>query len=179
MEQRLLGIKRGVLYPYCKDTLLYHCPGDNRHIRGTNLGDTSAYTIYRSYGIQGGLNGEEDAGPAWNGEGNHITKLSQLKSPGFVYVFVEEYYDGWGSNYNGGSWQIDKSNNGHSWWNIMAIWHVNSFTLSFADGHASKLKCRDKRTIEFAYNRGLYDQPDNPDLKFTIKNYAVPLPWNN
>lgn len=172
-EMRFRGIMAGVLWPYCKDLKLYHCPGDSRHKRGTNYGTNSAYTMYRSYGVQGGLNGEE---AHWSGF--TIKKLSELKLPGMTYVFVEEYYDGWGANYNAGSWMLDKNNNGHSWWNIMAIWHVNGYTLSFADGHASLMKCRDKRTLEFARVRatGSYDQLGNPDLEFMIKNYAVPLP---
>jgi len=60
----------------------------------------------------------------------------------------------------------------------MAVWHVNSSTLSFADGHASRIKWKDKRTIAFAKDRWTtpYDQPENPDLEFMIKGYAVPLP---
>jgi prepilin-type N-terminal cleavage/methylation domain-containing protein len=172
-EQRFCGIKRGVLYPYCKDLKLYHCPGDNRHQMGTNIGTSRAYTMYRSYGIQGGLNGEEKK---WSGFA--VTRLSQVKSAGTTYVFVEEYYDGMGCNYNGGSWQLDhiNYNNGHSWWNIMAIWHINSSTLSFLDGHAIRKKWTDKRTKEFALKREEYDQPGNPDLEFMIKGYAVPLP---
>ncbi len=173
LEDRFRGIKEGVLFPYCKDVKLYHCPSDNRYRRGTYLGSDPYYKMYRSYGIQGGLNGEERK---WSGFA--ITHLLKIKSPGMTYVFVEEYYDGWGGNYNAGSWQLDQDNNGHSWWNVMAVWHVNSSTLSFADGHASRMKWKDKRTIAFAKDRWNVDrdQPGNPDLEFMIKGYAVPLP---
>jgi len=177
-EDRFRGIMAGVLFPYIKDVKLYHCPADNRHIRGTIVDQeaktTPAYTMYRSYGIQGGLNGEERD---WSGFA--VKKLSDIKSPGTTYVFVEEYYDGWGSNYNGGSWQLCRRESKHpSWWNVMAIWHVNSYTLSFADGHVSKIKCRDKRTLDYSRDRWNTPdhQPDNPDLEFMVDGYAVPLP---
>lgn len=170
MDQRFRGIEKGVLFAYCKDVKLYHCPGDFRFNLGTHLGSTTAYTMYRSYGIQGALNGEED---------NSIKKQSQVKSPGTTYVFVEEYYDGLGANYNAGSWMIDRNNDGESWWNIMAIRHVDSSTLSFMDGHTIKRKWIDKRTREFAEQRVNYTQPDNPDLEYMIQGYAIDLPRRN
>jgi len=94
LEDRFRGIREGVLFSYCKDVKLYHCPSDHRYRRGTNWGgDSPAYKMYRSYGIQGGLNGEERRD--WL-SGFAITHLSKIKSPGATYVFVEEYYDGWG-----------------------------------------------------------------------------------
>lgn len=184
-EWRFRGIKKGVLYPYTKDVKLYHCPGDKRHKRGTGLGDGPGYRMWRSYEIQGGLNGEELSSSF---SGFAIKRFSEIRSPGTTYVFVEGYYDGHtsegapGGSYNAGSWVIDGDYNGKSWWNIMAIWHVNSYTLSFADGHSSRMKCKDKRTIEYAEKRDpalrTQENPPNPDLQFMIKGYAVPLPRN-
>ena len=175
LEDRFRGIEAGVLFDYNKNVKLYHCPNDNRIKLGTYLGSSLAYKMYRSYGIQGGLHGEE---MRRSSEGLCVTKISQVKQPDKAYVFVEEYYDGWYANFNGGSWQIDVDNNGQSWWNIMAIWHNDSSTLSFADSHVERIKWRDPRTREFAESRrdGEATQPDNPDLEFMIDNYAVPLP---
>jgi prepilin-type N-terminal cleavage/methylation domain-containing protein/prepilin-type processing-associated H-X9-DG protein len=175
LEDRFRGIRAGALFDYIGTVKAYHCPNDNRINRGTNLGTSDAYKMYRSYGIQGGLNGEE---VYHSSEGICPTNVAQLKAAGNIYVFVEEYYDGLYANYNGGSWQIDRDDNGESWWNIMAIWHNESSTLSFADGHAERVRWHDPRTIEYAESRGSIDstQPGNPDLKFMIKNYAVPLP---
>ena len=60
----------------------------------------------------------------------------------------------------------------------MSIWHNESSTLSFADGHAERVRWHDPRTIEYAEKRDsdLAIQPGNPDLEYMIKNYAVPLP---
>jgi prepilin-type processing-associated H-X9-DG protein len=137
--------------------------------------------MWRSYEIQGGLNAEE-LDPSLSGFA--LKRLSQIKHPATIYVFVEGYYDGIapgggeGNPYNAGSWLLDQDNNGQSWWNVVSIWHVNSHNLSFADGHSSKWKCRDERTIEHSKNRKTTPrtQPGNPDLAFLIKNYAVPLP---
>ncbi len=173
IEERFNGIRKGSLYPYTKEVKLYHCPGDQRHKRGTNLGNRLALRMYRSYGIQAGLNGEELHNSL---SGFAIKRLSEIKHPGSIYVFVEEYYDGSGANYNAGSWLLDKDNNGQGWWNIMAVWHGNSSTLSFADGHTTRKKWKDNRTLAFAEKRDEYNQPDNSDLMYMIKHYAVPLP---
>ena len=175
LEDRFRGIRAGGLFKYVETVKAYHCPNDNRINRGTNIDTTPAYKMYRSYGIQGGLNGEETY---HSPDGVCPTNVAQLKAGGNIYVFVEEYYDGLWSNYNGGSWQIDQVNNGESWWNIMAIWHNESSTLSFADGHAERVRWHDPRTIEYAEKRdtNLAHQPGNPDLEYMIRNYAVPLP---
>jgi prepilin-type N-terminal cleavage/methylation domain-containing protein/prepilin-type processing-associated H-X9-DG protein len=175
LEDRLRGIRAGALFGYVETIKAYHCPNDKRLNRGTNYGTSDAYKMYRSYNIQGGLNGEEIYRSS---KGICPTNVAQLKASGNIYVFVEEYYDGALANYNGGSWQIDRDDNGESWWNIMAIWHNESSTLSFADGHAERLRWNDPRTIEYAESRGSIEstQPGNPDLMYMIKNYAVPLP---
>jgi prepilin-type N-terminal cleavage/methylation domain-containing protein/prepilin-type processing-associated H-X9-DG protein len=180
-ESRFHGLREGALYPYCKDVKLYHCPADYRYRKGTVGGSGPGYRMWRSYEIQGGLNAEE-ADPSLSGFA--LKRLSQIKHQATTYVFVEGYYDGIapgggeGNPYNGGSWLLDQDHNGQSWWNVVSIWHVNSYNLSFADGHSSKWKCKDKRTIEHSKNRKATPrtQPGNPDLEFLIKNYAVRLP---
>jgi prepilin-type N-terminal cleavage/methylation domain-containing protein len=42
LEQRLNGLREGALYPYLRETKVFHCPGDNRMTRGTSLGNTPA-----------------------------------------------------------------------------------------------------------------------------------------
>lgn len=182
-EDRVRGFENGVIYPYSENYKLYHCPGDKRWKVGTNYGNSPDYLMYRSYGIQGGLYGEEVTQNRVP-QAYHVKKLSDIKKNlPLVYVFVEEYYDGAGSCCNGGSWQLDARNNGHSWWNTMAVWHNWRSTLSFIDGHAEKMRWVDKRTILFAQDRqhpdlqpDPYNQPDNPDLDLMTRGYAVPLP---
>ena len=106
-------------------------------------------------------------------------KINDIKSITQVYVFVEEFYDGGLANFNGGSWQLDRDQNGKSWWNVVAMWHCDRGTLSFLDGHAETLKWKDIRTIKLAKesrDSGDFNQPDNPDLEYMTRRYAVPLP---
>ncbi len=176
LKERLRGIENGTLYPYIESPKVYHCPGDLRLKKGTGLGFGLPYQMYRSYNIQGGLNGEE----IWNSPTNVCPKkMDQVKKSATVYVFVDEFYDGKYTNCNGGSWQLDGQNNGNSWWNVIAMWHRDRGTLSYLDGHAETLKWQDQRTINFAdeyRETGEYTQENNPDLEMMIRGYAVPLP---
>ena len=177
-QDRLRGIEGGVMFPYADSAKVYRCPGDLRLKKGTGLGFSPGYQIYRSYSIQGGLNGEE----RWDGlSGPLITpkKVYQVKNVAQVYVFIDEFYDGLKACYNGGSWQLDTKDNGSSWWNVMAMWHRTRGTLSYLDGHAEIFKWKDQRTIDFVdqfREADQYTQLENPDLDMMIKGYAVPLP---
>ncbi|MBE0537232.1 MAG: type II secretion system protein [Phycisphaerae bacterium] len=177
LEDRIRGFENGVLYPYTENYKLYHCPSDKRFKIGTHLGNSLDYKMYRSYNVQGGLNGEEVtlnlSVPRY-----HVKKLGDVRrNVPLTYVFVEEYYDGAGSNCNGGSWQLG-SGSGAGWWNTMSVWHNWRSTLSFLDGHAEKIRWRDQRTLDYAEDRTSVprDQPGNPDLEYMVRGYAVPLP---
>ena len=180
LEDRLRGIERGSMFPYVGSVEVYRCPGDLRLKRGTDLGSSPAYQMYRTYSIQGGLNGEEK-GLNQHGEKICPKKSNDIKNVAQVYVFVEEFYDGKAGNFNTGSWQLDMKKNGESWWNVVAMWHRDRGTLSFLDGHAETLKWTDIRTIKFAEFRDPsdYTQADNPDLEYMTRRYAVPLPRKN
>ncbi|AQT67291.1 putative major pilin subunit [Anaerohalosphaera lusitana] len=178
LKDRYRGIRAGTLYEYTKNVDLYHCPSDKRVKHGTEDEGGLAYQMFRSYGIQGGLNGEE-LRPQLSGYA--VKKHSAIKQPSSTYVFVEENYDGSGSNYNGGSWQIWNPNQSEpSWWNAPAVFHNEGSSLSYADGSAEVFKWKDKRTVEFAIDRDRVsaDQPGNEDLEMMIDGYAVPLPRN-
>jgi len=69
-------------------------------------------------------------------------KLSSLKFPTKIYVFLEE--DEGLNRHNWGSWILDK--NGNAWHDPISIWHKKGSTLGFADGHASLHIWRDKNT---------------------------------
>lgn len=173
LEDRLRGIRNGAMYTYGENVKLYRCIGDKRLKRGTQSGTSDAYKMYRTYNIQGGLNGEEP-----NGYKRH----SKIARPSETYVFVEENYDGTWSNNNGGSWQLGSATSGgpedECWWNATAIWHNEGSTLSYADGHAESFKWKDDRTVLFATDRGLapFHQPDNEDLEMMVNGYGVELP---
>ncbi len=167
-QYEVIGLKRGLLWPYLKTPKVYHCPGDQRKLKTDNQS-------YRSYSILWTMNGSYgrsyESDPVYDtGEVAH--KYIQIKNAGTKLVFVEDQDDrGW----NMGSWVMMPV--GHSWTDSLGLWHVDSGTLAFADGHAERHKWRDKRTIE--YFRNPYDYsfehstPDNPnqDLIFVQKAY--------
>ena len=164
LEDRLRGLRAGKLYPYIETTDVFHCPGDRRIMDGTYVGSTLVHRLYRTYSIQLGLNYQE----------NSLTRMSEIDNPGATYAFVEEYYDGWVYNVNGG-FILNPIDRGGYWWSTIAIWHGDVGTLGFVDGHAEKKKWVDERTLDLEYCRTAegYRQPDNPDLRYMFMGYAI------
>ncbi|MFZ2148369.1 MAG: prepilin-type N-terminal cleavage/methylation domain-containing protein [Sedimentisphaerales bacterium] len=142
-EQRYNGLREGILYKYIKDVDAYHCPGDNRIIRGTSLGRESEYLIYRSYSLTDYMRATESSDPK---------KLFSFKSPATKMLFVEEIYDGSAGNFNHDGWSYEPGTN--SMWDPLGIFHSNACTFSFMDGHAERKKWDDKRTVIYCTSRG-------------------------
>lgn len=141
-ERELIGIRVGRLYPYVRETKVYHCPGDNRGKRAFSFaGNTMGLECYRSYGMAGGLNGERYGGiEPW-------TNVAQIKNATRKYVFVEEVDP---RGFNLGSWVINRSRSSYQWVDPLAIWHNKRSTLSFVDGHVEIHNWQDRRTIQWA-----------------------------
>jgi prepilin-type N-terminal cleavage/methylation domain-containing protein/prepilin-type processing-associated H-X9-DG protein len=142
-EQRYNGLREGILYKYIKDVDAYHCPGDNRIIRGTSLGRESEYLIYRSYSLTDYMRATESSDQK---------KLFSFKSPATKMLFVEEIYDGSAGNFNHDGWSYEPGTN--SMWDPLGIFHSNACTFSFMDGHAERKKWDDKRTVIYCTSRG-------------------------
>jgi len=173
LEKELIGLKRGALYAFAKDTQVYHCPGDNRGKSALAYSsNTGKFLSYRSYSIAAGLNGEEYQGLA------HWTNLAQIKDSARKYVFVEDVDP---RGYNLGSWCIDRSRSSYRWVDPIAIWHNKRSTLSFVDGHAEIHSWKDKRTIEIPLdllnknNTGVFNPPaqfGNVDWEYMYQGYT-------
>ncbi len=189
LDTRINGIRTGKLYAYTNDEKLYHCPNDKNSVR-----EETAYAVYRSYSIAGLMNGEDftsrsgDLITGFRTVSNFpsgakalmcVTKMTQIRSPGDKYVFVEENATKEGStsvrkqNYLLGGFVLMDGNNYNSWWDFPAYYHNDMSTLGFADGHAEKKIWRDKRTIDLMRNPNYWTfiQPDNEDLKWMIRGY--------
>lgn len=161
LEEKLIGIRMGKLFPYVKNVKLFHCPFDARI-------DIPEQRAHCSYSVAGGMNGE----PAYD---NGKTKpelvaevFDEIRSPGNKYVFVEETDNrGW----NVGSWIMNYS--AGTWIDPLAGWHNDRSTLGFADGHAEKIRWRDNRTIimneEQQFNQ---NHPDSPDMFYMLQGYV-------
>jgi hypothetical protein len=125
------AIRRGLLFPYVGDLNAYHCPADRA------LNDPN-YPVFRTYSIAGGANGESWAGYT------KANVYSDLESPATRYIFVEDV-DPRGGNI--GSWQMNPGLK--TWVDPLAMWHEESTTLGFADGHAEVRRWHDKSLIEW------------------------------
>jgi len=164
----VLGLQKGKLWPYLKTPKVYHCPGDKRKLQATN-------NAYRSYSILWTMNGAysraHETDPVYD-TGEVVHKYTEIKNPSMKLVFVEDQDDrGW----NMGSWVLMPV--GDRWTDSLGLWHVNSGTLAFADGHAEERKWRDRRTIKYFENpydfSSEHSTPDNPneDLRFIQRAY--------
>ncbi len=141
LKQRQNGLREGVLFPYIKDIGAYHCPGDNRIKQGTSRGRGSEFLVYRSYSLPDYLKAVSRSDPK---------KLTDFTSPAMKMLFVEEIYDG---IYNVDGWSYIPREN--KLWDPLGIFHSNSCTFSFMDGHADRKKWTDKRTAIYFRSRSL------------------------
>ena len=138
LEDKIRGIERGLIFPYMGKTYkAFHCPADHRR----NFGIEG----YRSYSMVGCLNGHSKGSDYYKYQ---IRKYDQIKSPGEKYMLVEEADS---RGFNSTWWALGTREMGHNpvqWWSPLAVWHGDSSTLGFCDGHAELHRWREKLTIE-------------------------------
>ncbi len=174
LESRQNGIKAGKLFKYNESVDVYHCPGDNRLIKGTSLGSSSRYQIFRSYSLPDNLS-------TYTYE--NIKRITSIKNPAESFVFVEDGYDGQAANFCHGGWSMyfDTAITGDDYalWDNLGLYHGDAATFSFADGHAESHKWESKDTIAFFANRDDPTltfakgdrRPDNPDVIWLMRHY--------
>jgi prepilin-type N-terminal cleavage/methylation domain-containing protein len=150
VDEETNGIKKGLLFSYLETADVYHCPGDKRSLKPPASSGFGGVGGYRTYSIGGGLRYGDFTGSnpyvsATFGTEAH-TKRSTIRSPGSKFAFIEEA-DGRGINM--GSWVTDPTVP-ESWIDPVAIWHVDSSTFGFADGHGERHKWHQKEILEMA-----------------------------
>ena len=166
------GYIEGALYQYAPNTSLIHCPGDKRYENINN-------TAYDSYSGVAGLNGgvyvagSGNSGPYPVGSGSvvPIMKANQIMHPSARFLWVEEN-DSRGDNIN--SWLLD--NVTPAWHDAPAVFHGNTSTLSFADGHSESHKWMNGVTINLAKtgSSGTVTTPaapDTQDINYVVAGY--------
>ena len=171
VEEKINGIKKGLLYPYLENPKVYHCPGDQRSKKPPVKGGTGKGG-YRTYSISGGMNGVDPNGGKSSWGIVPCTRLSQVKRPSEKYVFIEEM-DGRGAN--AGAWIVRAKEVATQWVDPIGIWHGDSSTLGYADGHAKLRKWKDASTVKMAQEQTFYLTPpqgEGEDLEFMQKGYA-------
>jgi len=167
LAEEVRGITKGNLYPYVKTVKVYHCNAAR---------ETQLYGGYRSYSIPGLMNGEYSRPAFKAGRPDLVaTKLTQIKRPETKLVFLEDTDTrGW----NMGSWVMDPS--GRAWVDPFAIWHGDSSSLGFADGHTELHRWVSKSTRilfeeqAWGLNPDDYDG-DRRDVEFMYKAFLPRL----
>ncbi len=158
------GIRHAPLADYSLAVGSYHCPGDTRSRNVPGRG-----WAWDSYSKVDPMNGG-----VW---GATFKKFSEVSQPANSFVFIEEA-DGRGYNLN--TWVFN--NNPPGWVDVFAIFHGNSSTFGYADGHAASHKWTDPNTIKAAQNaaRGIdsiYWQggnKNNRDFVWVWDGYRTP-----
>jgi len=134
------GYRQGALFPYASNPAILHCPADIR----TKLRIGKGFT-YCSFSPVGTLNGET----------TELRNTADLKHPSERFLWVEEN-DPRGENL--GSWIMNAGPPpnfaGSGWIDSPAVFHGNSSTFSYADGHSSSHRWLDPATIRYAANMG-------------------------
>ena len=137
LSARIRGIERGALFPYLRNTKMYHCPGDDRFQSAATLDQA----MYRSYMVPDVLSAGQKGFHSWteNRYQYFPKKLVEIKHASRKYIFLESEFQNPNFNYDHGAWSfapwIDDR-----WVDALATFHSKSANFGFADGHAEKHK---------------------------------------
>jgi prepilin-type N-terminal cleavage/methylation domain-containing protein/prepilin-type processing-associated H-X9-DG protein len=125
-QDRLEGIRDGLLYEYCPNAKLYRCPTG---IRGEFI----------TYAIPDSMNGYYCIPGA---EDQIKTLRSQIRNASAQIVFLDE------GRLSPSSWTIYYDQ--ERWWDQVTARHGDGTNFAFADGHSEYWKWKDVRTLEIA-----------------------------
>ncbi len=155
-------VQNGLLYRYNQSVGIYRCPADIRP-------DGPITFRLRSYAMNCYMNGEDVGNQKHGLTGYRVNKktsdISRPK-PTQAFVFAEE-----------AEFSIDDGHFGFSpdgtpgqgpiniWYNIPALWHRGA-NFSFADGHASFRKWRNRSTLNIRSLSVTDPTPDPADLRY-------------
>jgi prepilin-type N-terminal cleavage/methylation domain-containing protein len=136
------GFKQGALGPYLLNPDVAHCPGDRRAMCPVGTGSSgSGWFAWASVSGIGTLNGEHP----------QLYRRAELLHPTEMFLWIEEN-DPRGENL--GSWIMNAGTppafTDASVIDSPAVFHVDSSTFNFADGHVASRKWRDQALIAYA-----------------------------
>jgi len=152
-------IVQGKLFPYTRDTKVYHCPGDT----GVTF-DSKAVASVRSYSMNCFMGGRDPLlapiPPSAKDYVPFFVKDSELRRPSELWVLIDEDE----RSIDDGFFVTDPA--AHWWYDFPATSlhrHDFSFGLSMADGHTDIWLNRDPRTQQLT-SKGT-QQSNNFDLQ--------------
>jgi len=151
LQQKLDGIRAGLLYRFCPEVKLYKCPTG---IRGEVV----------TYAIPDAMNGYYYIPGA---QQQIKTLKTQIRNPSEQIVFLDE------GRLSPSSWTIYYDQ--ERWWDQITARHGDGTNFSFADLHTEYWKWKDPRTLDVAkmdistwqngaINTAQATQPGNEDL---------------
>jgi prepilin-type N-terminal cleavage/methylation domain-containing protein/prepilin-type processing-associated H-X9-DG protein len=161
VEDKIRGFEAGCLWPYIEAPKAYHCPADNRFLTTTNVGMLG----YRTYSLGKPLSKRPSGNP---GEmAVEISRISQFVNPSDKIVFLEEgeRVQGW----NHRTWNMNLLE--PIWVDPFAIFHNDSSTFAYADGHADRHKWVQKTTKLMAAEGAKGWRADLHDAPGTYEDY--------
>ena len=117
------NIRAGTLFRYAKNAEIYRCPTDKSTVTGS-----PGLRRFRSYSLSGYL-----------GSPGHLSRYPEIRAPGTdsVFVFIDEEHE----SIEDGIFGIFRAP-ANRWINMAADRHRRMGSLSFADGHVSKIRWR-------------------------------------
>lgn len=131
-------IRKAVLFPYNKSEPIYRCPADRIGFNNTAGLRVRSYSMNGMMGNNLGTAADVHPGIPEN------KLLSNVRNPGasLASLFFDEQSDSTPalSSIDDGYYAVEYAGKGPSWRNIPASRHGNGGQLSFADGHAQRLK---------------------------------------
>jgi len=150
LEEKLWGIKRGLLFSYLKNTEVYHCPADmayQEHVYNS----TTEYGRWRSYSLSGGMNGKNfgsEGSPVYYGGVTPCTRYYHIDDPASKYVVVPDWYSNLG--WLVGMWVVGSGSDIYDavWSSVPAMFHGPKTNIGFADGHVETHKWVNQSTID-------------------------------
>jgi prepilin-type N-terminal cleavage/methylation domain-containing protein/prepilin-type processing-associated H-X9-DG protein len=131
------GMKQSPLFRNCNNVDAYHCPADMR-TRNRQPGSGWAYDSYsKSDTVAGGLWAQATQSP--------FVKDTGVPIPTMTMVFIEEADS---RGYNQGTWALNTDPPG--WVDTFAVFHGETSSFSFVDGHCESHKWVEASTIKAA-----------------------------
>lgn len=150
-DQKIAGIRQGLLFPYCPEVKLYKCPTGVR-------GEVVTYAITDAMNGYDGIPGTKDL---------MVYKRIKIKRADARIVFLDE------GRLSPNSWTLWYDQ--ERWWDQITARHGDGTNFGFADGHSEYWKWKDPRTLEVAKadydlwqgslrNGPMSNSPGNEDL---------------
>jgi prepilin-type N-terminal cleavage/methylation domain-containing protein/prepilin-type processing-associated H-X9-DG protein len=140
------NIRAALLFPYNKSVKIYQCPGDRTLVQGADRSRVRDYSLNGMMGDNGGFGGDVHPGIAEH------RKFTSVLAPGptDASLFLDEQSSSstlsTKTSIDDGYFAVDSGKGSHTtynsqiWRNVPASRHGDFGQMSFADGHADKLK---------------------------------------